>query len=265
MPSMLLVVIAVLIAFISALAAILAAAQRQFDTAKPGERSGRRGSGSVGVIGTDPGRLAPIISRSIEDATRFLPRNSSEARAVSELRLALRLAVDGDFGAEVRVRLDAVPGVKTLHDVRKAVVGGPSIDHLIVAPSGVIVIDSVVRSSKVTVQPDAVYVGRGRGRARDPMVDNVLRKMAAVVGHLGTIPVHGVIVFQDLLTLPPEIRAGTAVVRGVQLLTVSRLETCIARPGPLADVSVVAAELRAAFESALPPAGQELRLSGSGR
>lgn len=261
---MLVVVIAVLVAFISALAATLAAAQRQFEKAKP-ERSGRPGSDSAGLVDSVPGRLAPIISRSIEDATRFLPRNSSEARAVAELRSALRLAVDGDFGAEVRTRLDAVPGVKTLHDVRKAVIGGPSIDHLIVAPSGVIVIDSVVRSSKVAVQPDAVYVGRGRGRTRDPMVDHVLREMAAVVGHLGTIPVHGVIVFDDLLTLPPEIRTGTAVIRGVRLLTVSRLETCIARPGPLSDVSVVAAELRSVFESALPPAGQVLRLSGSGR
>lgn len=263
MPSMLVIMVAVLIAFISVLVGALAAERRQFDTRGTGDRRNGSRSGSNGATAAVPGRLTPIMTKAIEDATRFLPRNSSEARAVAKLRSALKLAVDGDFEAEVRGAMDAIGGIATLHDVRKAVVGGASIDHLVVAPGGVVVIDSVVRSTKVSVSADAVFIGRGREQVRDPMIDNMLREMGAVVAHLGTLPVHGVIVFQDLLTLPPEIREGTAVVRGVRLLTVTQLESCLTRSGPVTDVSVVAAELRRGFESALPPAGQQFRLTGS--
>ena len=132
MPSMPVVVVAVLIAFISVVAVLFAVSRRQYDPNRARARPGSEETSS-----DLPGGLAPLVASTISEASNLRPRNSSEAAAIASLRTALDLAVDGDFEAEVRSALDAIEGIESLHDVRRGVVGGASIDHLVVAPIGV--------------------------------------------------------------------------------------------------------------------------------
>ena len=262
MSSTVVMVVAISIVIVSAMAAILAMSRRQYDETPPstGRDGNERPPGSGGL--RPPAGLAPVVVSTITEATRIKPRNSSEAASMTALRTALSLAVDGEFAVEVRSELDQIGGLEILHDVRKSGVGGAAVDHLVVAPIGVVVVDSVVSATKVTFDRDAVYVGRDRSRRRHAMVDQVLREMAAVVGLVDEIPVHGVIVFKDVLGLPPEIRAGTAVVRGVRLMTLLKLGEVLTRPGSLAELALVAAVLRAKFRPALATSHEEIRLNG---
>lgn len=255
MPSILVVLIAVSVALIAVAAAVVAAAERQYDSARPGR--------TLRPVEADPvaprlgARLTLIVESCIEEATRVPLRNSAEARAVATLRSALQLAAEGEFHAEVRAVFDSMSSVAVLHDVSRAVVGGPTIDHLLVGPGGVTVVRSLVRTSKVTVTSDAVMLGRGRDQSRDPMVDDVLRQMAAVVALVNGVEVTGAIVFQDVLSLPAGVRVGNATVRGVRLLTLGCLESLVEPEGgspgstPI-DVAQVVGVLRRGFDTALP-------------
>ena len=202
----------------------------------------------------EPGGLAHVAATAIAAATRLAPRNSAEARAVDSLRTAMAQALQGRFDTEVRAAIDAIDGIQAWHDIRRLAVGGLTIAHLAVAPRGVYVIDSAVRTAKLSIDDHGVDVGRGAERTVDLMLDEVLEKVAAVAGLVEPAPVQGVIVLEDRLTLPHEIRAGGMEVRDVQLTTVSQLPQRLLTGLPLAaalDVDAIWARLFAAFVPAV--------------
>ncbi len=262
MPSMVVAVLAIGLAILLALAVVAALTRRQYDLEAPQTSSSTddRPPGSGGR--PSPTELAPLIAACLDDASRFRPRNSAEMGAVAAVRAALALAVDGDFAIEVDAVIDEVEGIEVLNDVREGEAGGAAIDHLVVTPKGVVIVDSVVRQAKVTIDREVILVGRDREAKPDPIVDDVLREMEAVGEMADLVPVHGVIVFQDVLSLPAEVRAGTAEVRGVRLMTSSSLAGYLAEPGELEEVALVAAVLRARFRPALTEPVPELDLSG---
>lgn len=202
----------------------------------------------------EPGGLAHISATAIASATRLTPRNSAEARAVDSLRTAMAQALQGQFDTEVRAAIDAVEGIQVWHDIRRLAADGLTIAHLAVAPRGVYVIDPAVRTAKLSLDGHDVYVGRGPDRTVDPMLDEVLEKVAAVAGLVEPAPVQGVIVLEDRLTLPQEVRSGGMKVRGVQLTTLSQLPDRLLTGLPLAaalDVDAIWARLFAAFVPAV--------------
>ena len=202
----------------------------------------------------DPGGLSHIAATAIASATRLTPRNSAEMRAVETLRTAMAEALRGQFDTDVRVAIDAIDGIQVWHDIRRLSTDRLTIAHLAVAPRGVYVIDPAVRSAKLSFDEHDVYLGRGPERTVDTMLDEVLDKVAAVAGLVEPAPVQGVIVLEDRLTLPNEIRAGGVKVRGVQLTTVSQLSDRLLTGLPLAaaiDVDAIWARLFAAFVPAV--------------
>jgi len=202
----------------------------------------------------EPGGLTHVTATAVAAATRLTPRNSAEARSVESLRAAMAEALRGQFDTEVRAAIDAIEGIQVWHDIRRLAAGGLTIAHLAVAPRGVYVIDPAVRTAKLSVDEHDVYTGRGAERILDPMLDEVLEKVAAVAGLVEPAPVQGVIVLEDRLTLPPEVRSGGMKVRGVQLTTVSQLSERLLTGLPLAaalDVDAIWARLFAAFVPAV--------------
>ena len=176
------------------------------------------------------------------------------------LRAALRLAIGGEFDAEVRAAISQLSGVVAVHDMRRPIVGGQPIDHLVVAPAGVFVVDSVVCSAKVSYDSEGVLIDKGRHRGRDPMVDHVAQETAAVADLAKPVPARGLIVFRDLLSLPSEIRAGRVTIKGVQLLTLPLLASVLEEAGSVSEVETVLERLRDSFEVAVPSPSDELRL-----
>ncbi len=202
----------------------------------------------------EPGGLAHISATAIAAATRLTPRNSAEARAVDSLRAAMAQALQGQFDTEVRAAIDAVEGIQVWHDIRRLAADGLTIAHLAVAHRGVYVIDPAVRTAKLSLDEHDVYIGRGAERTVDPMLDEVLEKVAAVAGLVEPAPVLGVIVLEDRLTLPQEVRSGGMKVRGVQLTTLPQLPDRLLTGLPLAaalDVDAIWARLFAAFVPAV--------------
>ena len=202
----------------------------------------------------EPGGLAHITATAIASATRLHPRNSAEAGAVDSLRAAMAQALQGQFDIEVRAAIDAIEGIQVWHDIRRLAADGLTIAHLAVAPRGIYVIDPAVRTAKLSLDEHDVYTGRGAERAVDPMLDEVLEKVAAVAALVEPAPVQGVIVLEDRLTLSHEIRSGGTKVRGVQLTTVSQLPERLLTGLPLAaalDVDAIWARLFAAFVPAV--------------
>lgn len=202
----------------------------------------------------EPGGLAHISATAIAGATRLTPRNSAEARSMESLRAAMAHALQGQFDTEVRAAIDAVEGIQVWHDIRRLAADGLTIAHLAVAPRGVYVIDPAVRTAKLSLDDHEVYTGRGAERTVDPMLDEVLEKVAAVAGLVEPAPVQGVIVLEDRLTLPQEIRSGGMKVRGVHLTTLSQLPERLLTGLPLAaalDVDAIWARLFAAFVPAV--------------
>ncbi len=245
------VVVALVLVVASVVAAALTMSERQFH---------RSDEQPTPAPSEEPGSPVPgAIASAVDRAGRVRLHNSTEARAIGALRRAHQLAMDGDFQRRVRVVLDGLRSeggdgrarVAALHDRHRPGGSGPPVAHLAVGPAGVFVIESVVRSTKVTVGSEELLLGRGRRQQRDPVIDHVLRRQAAVLTAVGSVPVHGVVVFQDLLSLPGSIRQGTATLRGVHLVTLDRLRELVAAPGPVDDPGAVAAALARVFEPAL--------------
>lgn len=247
--------------------AVLRAQRRQFNTldelkplAAAGQVNGHHGpGGGEGPLPPlQPDGLSQLLSSTIRAANGVKPRNSGEAAALSTLHGALESALGGEFGMEVRRQIDEIEAVEALHDVRDRRArngrGEPTrIDHLVVAPSGVIVLESRVRTGRISLDDDAVYVGRGSDRDRDPMVDEVLRKMVLVAELIAPVPVHGMVVLRDVLAVPKEIRAGEVLIKGVRLVTAAVLERELSEAGPLIDLDEIIDRLGTSFAPAMGP------------
>jgi hypothetical protein len=209
---------------------------------------------------TDVPVLSRLLASSVDRAAGARLRNSTEARAVLLLRAALRLAIGGEFDDEVRTAIDRIGGITALHDVRRPPSDALSIDHLVVGPSGVFIVDSVVCSAKVSYDEEGVLIHRGHQRGRDGMVDELATETSAVAQLVWPIPVRGVIVFRDLLSLPTEVRTTGVTIKGVQLLTLPLLGAMLTRDGSIDDTATVMENLREQFETAAPSVAKELHL-----
>lgn len=267
------ILLVILTALIAGLGALLVLAQRQYEPGQEDDerRAGPPVSSDRGPVRTRDGAggLSGLVASTIATATQSPPRNTAEADAVSALRSALARAIDGEFGAEVRAAIERLRAVESLHDVRPTIrtddplewlLRGPEIEHLAVAGRGVTVIATRARSEGVDREPS--FAEPGTDRYRGAMVDDMLRQMAAVSAVVAPIPVHGLVVLRDVLSLPAEIRSTAVDVQGVRLATLDQLPSVLTEPGPVADTAIVMARLRDGFEPALPPADDELRLSG---
>jgi hypothetical protein len=163
-------------------------------------------------------------------------------------RPAWRSGAEGERA--VGARLDALGGhgVLTLHD-RRMPGSRANIDHIVVARSGIVVVDSKNHAGKVVVTRSGLTIA---GRRCDGMVPGVQRQVAVVRQTLADqqLPpdlVRGVLCFTraDL----PWLRPAPG---GVHLLNRKGLARELCRPGPLGPAQV--RHLAETLAARLPPA-----------
>jgi hypothetical protein len=141
-----------------------------------------------------------------------------------------------------------------LHD-RRMPGGRGNIDHLVVAPTGVFVIDAKAIKGSVSVQTTLFGKPklRVRGRDRTNLIDGLDRQVAAVHGALEAggyqaVPVQGVLCFTDA-DLP---LVGGKEMRGHLLVYRKSLRKRLAKKGPISaeTASAMAHFLATALPSA---------------
>ncbi len=141
--------------------------------------------------------------------------------------------------------LDAVPSSWALHD--RAIPGSrANIDHVLVAPSGVFVIDAKLYAGKLTKNRGQLYVG---GRAKENLITGLHKQIDLVQAQLREeITVSGVLCFVrgTFETYPP------FTVGGVTVHSVGSLRRKLKKDGPLSfsDRQRIAGDLSERF----PPA-----------
>jgi Nuclease-related domain len=187
---------------------------------------------------------------------------SAEEEAERARRSAERLARRADNAARRADRFDAgadgeqvvaaqlapltAQGWYVLHD-RKAPAGG-NIDHVVVGPPGVFVIDAKNWSYPIAVDGDVVRTGRYR---RDRAVDAVLEQVAHVrVAVPDVVPVRGVIALAGADIDRPHVK-----IRDVILMGATRLGEALARAAHRltpAQVEQLVPVLLAALPTAAP-------------
>lgn len=130
---------------------------------------------------------------------------------------------------------------RMLHD-RRLPGSRANIDHIVVASSGVWVIDTKRHRGKVDV--DKPLFGqpklRVRGHDRTPLVNGVLRQVALVTAVAADLapgaPVHGVLCFVDA-EIP---LLGALRVRNLQVLAPKRLAKAVNERGPVCAAAIEA-------------------------
>jgi len=156
-------------------------------------------------------------------------------------------------------KLGLVPGVRVLHDRLRPGSKSGNIDHLVVAPSGVWVIDAKAYSGKLELRNKGTFFRPNNqlyvnGRREDRRVDGVRRQGEAVravlAGAYPDVPVRAVLCFigteWELFDTPFE--------HGGALITWPRkLYKSLAKPGPLATAELDAIHLT--LSQSLRPAG----------
>ena len=138
------------------------------------------------------------------------------------------------FGAGLDARVS--DRLKVLHD-RRIPGTRANIDHLVVTPSGVWVVDPKRYSGRPALRVEGGVL-RPRveklvvaGRDRTRLVDGVLKQVALVAAVIeGDIPVHGVLCFIDA---DWPLIGGSFVIRDVDVLWPRRLYPRLAAAGPL--------------------------------
>jgi hypothetical protein len=226
---------------------------------------GRPAEPSVGVAGGSARAKAEQLRSEQEERRREL----KERRPVLG-RLAIAMAGPATDGAtwakgavgeeKLGAALDGMVqhGLFVLHDRRRPRISA-NIDHLVVAPSGVWVIDAKRHAGLVTsVDKGGWFRSDVRlvvgGRDRTSLVEGVGKQVADVVSVLQRslmpdVPVHGALCFVDsefqLFARPFE-------VRGVLVSWGKALRERMTRPGPVSVEQRAA--LHAQLAAALPPA-----------
>lgn len=136
-------------------------------------------------------------------------------------------------------------GFRVLHD-RRIPQSGANIDHIVVGPTGVWVVETKSYAGEVRVRGGRLTVG---GRRKDAFIDEVGREQAAVAVAIGGLIVTPVIVIHRAQF--PLIRAVE--VGSVRVLPPRTLADHIRRaPVTLAPAQV--GEIAARLDAALPPA-----------
>ncbi len=167
---------------------------------------------------------------------------------------AWRVGAEGE--RRVAEVLEPVPGIEILHD-RQVPDSKANLDHLVVAPSGVFVIDAKKYTGGIEVRDvgtmfkadHRLYV---KGRDRTKLVDSMLWQRDVVRSALGVefadVEVHGSLCF---IGVEWGWRKRPKSLKGVVSIWPLALPEHVSAPGPHADrISEIAAHLRAA----LPPA-----------
>ena len=150
----------------------------------------------------------------------------------------------GAIGEErVGAALDRLPGVSTLHD-RRIPRRTANIDHLVVGPGGVYVIDTkryvgqrpslVVSGGLFSPRIETLHVGR---RSRQKLVDGIHKQVAAVREALSAfdVPVTGVLCFVDG---DWPLIGGSFTTAGVHVLRPRKAYRLVRSSGPLKAVHI---------------------------
>lgn len=166
-------------------------------------------------------------------------------------------------GDEVGSRLDAVasPTVRVLH-ARRAPGGRLTVDHLVVCPGGVVVVDARRESGRPYLRVEGRLFRGGTERLRvgsrdcTELVDDVLRRVEAVRASfleggasVAVPPVRGVLCFLDA---DWPLAGGALTTREVSVLWPRKLAGVVTAPGPMGEAQVAEAHVRLA--AAFPPA-----------
>ncbi|MDC5698745.1 NERD domain-containing protein [Intrasporangium calvum] len=186
------------------------------------------------------------------------PRLGGLLLAVTGEQQSIRAWQTGAAGEERLGRgLDAIAGerVQVLHD-RRMPGSRANIDHVVVAPGGVYVVDAKkyrgrprlkVEGGVLRPRVERLLVG---ARDRTRLVDGALRQVDVVRGLLGgEVPVQGVLCFVDA---DWPLLGGAFSIGGVQVCWPKKLYARLQAPGPLSAGHV--GELHRELVRALPPA-----------
>jgi nuclease-like protein len=210
-----------------------------------------------GAAGTSAGREYERRRRNREQRTRTAhPHVGGLLLALQgepQHQLAFRRGQDGEVAVAESLRRRTADSVVLLHD-RRMPRGSGNIDHLVIAPTGVYVVDAKDHKGRVSIS--SPLFGEARlmidGRDRTKLIDGLDRQVAAVRHALATSahrpPVHGVLCFTkaDLPLL------GTTSMRAHLLVTRKGLAKRLNAGGPLSSPAVD--EIARALAAAFPPA-----------
>jgi hypothetical protein len=168
-------------------------------------------------------------------------------------QLAFRRGQHGEVAVAESLRRRTADSVVLLHDRRMPGDRG-NIDHLVIAPTGVYVVDAKDHKGRVSISTP--LFGEAKlmvdGRDRTKLIDGLDRQVAAVRDALATPahppPVHGVLCFTkaDLPLL------GTTSIRSHLLLTRKGLAKRLNAGGPLSSPAID--EMARTLAAAFPPA-----------
>src|SRR3954452_1877751 len=168
-------------------------------------------------------------------------------------QLAFRRGQHGEVAVAESLRRRTVDNVVLLHD-RRTPGGRGNIDPLVIAPTGVYVVDAKDHKGRVSISTP--LFGEAKlmidGRDRTKLIDGLDRQFAAVRDALATLadppPVHGVLCFTkaDLPLL------GTTSMRSHLLLTRKGLAKRLNAGGPLSSPAIE--EMARTLTAAFPPA-----------
>lgn len=191
----------------------------------------------------------PLIGRLV---TAFTTK--PEIGPVTQSTKAWSVGAEGE--RRVADALGNIPDIEVLHDRLVPKGGAANIDHIVVGPAGVFVIDAKNYSGELAVRD----VGRWTvsdlrlfvaGRDRTGLTDGVLKQALAVRSALGRewseVPVTGVLCFVKCSWARKTVKN----VNGVTVLWPEALHTHVRPKGAFTeDVASIAAQLRTALEQA---------------
>lgn len=147
----------------------------------------------------------------------------------------------------------AGPSLRVLHD-RRIPGTRANIDHLVVCPAGVFVIDAKrykgrpqlrVEGGLLRPRVEKLMVG---GSDRTKLVDGVLKQVQLVGAELGDVPVHGMLCFVDG---DWPLVGGAFATRGISVVWPKRMAKLIQADGPgdESDIERIHRRLAGAFPS----------------
>lgn len=194
----------------------------------------------------------PVLGRVV---TAFTPK--PEVGSESQSTAAWKTGAEGE--RRVAEVLADLPGIVVLHDRLVPGQRGANIDHIVVGPSGVFVVDAKKYAGRLEVRDvgsmfrldERLYVA---GRDRSKTIDGVLGQVAvvrAVLGdEFGEVPVRGVLCF---IGCDWGIRMKAKELKGVRIVWPLALPDLVAAAGAHADrVNAVAERLASQLRPARP-------------
>lgn len=224
----------------------------------------RTGASAPALSRPDPGSAGASAGREYERRRRNRDQRTRTAhphigglllslQGEPQHQLAFRRGQHGEVAVAESLGRRTADSVVLLHD-RRMPGGRGNIDHLVIAPTGVYVVDAKDHKGRVSISTP--LFGEARlmidGRDRTKVIDGLDRQVAAVRDALATSahppPVHGVLCFTkaDLPIL------GTTKMRSHLLLTRKGLAKRLNADGSLSSPAI--GEMSRTLAAAFPPA-----------